>query len=101
MRAGLIAMLVVGASISGCATLGYRLTKHADTYQYDRDVAVEVHSDPEGAQVFADGKPIGTAPFTYHAHHRVERTRYTRSGKGIRGGCVLDVVLWAASLTAG
>src|SRR5690349_2292625 len=77
---------------TGCATLGWRLWPNTQSYQYDREVTVDVHSHPEGATVFGeDGRPLGTAPFTYRTHHKVERIRRSRSWRGIAAGCVLDI----------
>jgi len=91
----LICALIV--SSTGCATLGWRLWPNTRSYQYDREVTVEVHSSPEGATVVGeDGKPLGIAPFTYRTHHKVERVRRSRSGRGMAVGCALDLAASAA-----
>ncbi len=88
-RLGLSAIVVCA---TGCASLGWRIWPEKRSYQFEREVTVEVQSSPSGATVFEDGKPIGTAPFTYRGRHKVERTRRSRSAKAIVPGCALDLI---------
>ena len=89
MRAAIWVLIIC---TSGCASLGWRLWPKQRSYRYAREVTVEVQSVPTGATIVdADGKPVGTAPFTYRTHHEVERVRRSRSGAGLVTGCVVGM----------
>src|SRR5687768_2794211 len=76
MRWGSCLLVVAVLSTSGCASLGWRYWTKDRTYTYEREVSVDVQSEPAGATIVDEtGKVVGTAPMTLVTRHPVKRTR--------------------------
>ena len=99
--------LAVAVSSVGCASLGWRYWKQEHTYTYEREVAVDVQSEPAGATIVDEtGKVLGTAPMTMRVKHTVRRTLAQRSHRSALLGCVANLAIggyllysWASNVS--
>jgi hypothetical protein len=75
----------------GCATTGRLLWPMKErTHTFSRTTPVDVSTVPTGAALEVDGRPAGVAPASVAVAHRVERTYYRQSRKGLYLGCLAD-----------